>query len=244
MPLRDHFHSPLDDMHSWDELHGGWPMVIVMALKRKLPRGYTAAPRVYLGALAEVEVASFGLDELGTAIPVSQGDDGGVATAVWAPTKPTLEIVTDMPAQDEYEVRVYDAKRNRRLVAAVEIVSPSNKDRPERRRAFVEKCASMIRQQVSVANVDIVTSLRANLYGELLDSIGQTDPTVMSPESTYAAVCRWTPSKRSGRLQSWHQPLAVGEPLPTLPLWLTPTYAVPLELEATYEETCFNVSID
>jgi hypothetical protein len=26
MPLRDHFRSPLDDLHSWDELHGGWPM--------------------------------------------------------------------------------------------------------------------------------------------------------------------------------------------------------------------------
>jgi hypothetical protein len=25
MPLRDHFRPPLDDVHSWDELHGGWP---------------------------------------------------------------------------------------------------------------------------------------------------------------------------------------------------------------------------
>ncbi|MBW3543052.1 MAG: hypothetical protein KY476_22565 [Planctomycetes bacterium] len=30
MPLRDHFRSPLDDVHSWDELHGGWPMMIGM----------------------------------------------------------------------------------------------------------------------------------------------------------------------------------------------------------------------
>jgi hypothetical protein len=29
MPLRDHFHSPLDDKRSWDELHGAWPTVIV-----------------------------------------------------------------------------------------------------------------------------------------------------------------------------------------------------------------------
>jgi hypothetical protein len=27
MPLRDHFRSPLNDVHSWDELHGGWPML-------------------------------------------------------------------------------------------------------------------------------------------------------------------------------------------------------------------------
>ncbi len=29
MPLRDHFRSPLDDKHSWDELHGMWPAMIV-----------------------------------------------------------------------------------------------------------------------------------------------------------------------------------------------------------------------
>jgi hypothetical protein len=33
-------------------------------------------------------------------------------------------------------------------------------------------------------------------------------------------------------------PLALGQPLPTLPLWLANDFAVPLELEATYEETC------
>ena len=32
MPLRDHFRSPVNDRHSWDELHGGWPMVIVQHL--------------------------------------------------------------------------------------------------------------------------------------------------------------------------------------------------------------------
>ena len=37
MPLRDHFRSPLDDVHSWDELHGGWPMMIVQELIEILP---------------------------------------------------------------------------------------------------------------------------------------------------------------------------------------------------------------
>jgi len=32
--------------------------------------------------------------------------------------------------------------------------------------------------------------------------------------------------------------LAVGRPLPTLPLWLAADLAVPLGLEPTYEETC------
>jgi hypothetical protein len=32
--------------------------------------------------------------------------------------------------------------------------------------------------------------------------------------------------------------LALGKPLPTLPPWLADNLAVPLELEATYAETC------
>lgn len=38
-------------------------------------------------------------------------------------------------------------------------------------------------------------------------------------------------------MDAWYYPLAVGEPLPTLPIWLTEYFAVPLELEPIYEET-------
>jgi len=32
--------------------------------------------------------------------------------------------------------------------------------------------------------------------------------------------------------------LAVGQPLPSLPVWLSETLTMTLELEASYEETC------
>ena len=37
MPLRDHFRPPLDNAHSWEELHGQWPAVIVQHLRKRLP---------------------------------------------------------------------------------------------------------------------------------------------------------------------------------------------------------------
>ena len=40
------------------------------------------------------------------------------------------------------------------------------------------------------------------------------------------------------RLETWAHALALGQPLPTLPIWLADDLAVPLELEASYEETC------
>lgn len=237
MPMRDHFRPPLDDVASWEELHGAWPTVIVMALNRKLPPRYVAAPRVHLGASMEIDVSTYDVDE-----PTSFGrttGEGGVATATWSPPRPTFDVVTDLPDQDAYEVRVYDTKRRRRLVAAVEIVSPANKDRPENRRAFVTKCAALLQERVSVAIVDLVTTRQFNLYGDLLDLIGQTDPSLTPrPPSTYAAACRQTHQAESWRFQTWNHAMALGQPLPTLPLWLADDLAVPLELEESYEETC------
>ena len=97
--------------------------------------------------------------------------NGGVAVAAWAPPKPTLTVETELPDQDEYEVRVYDAHHGRRLVAAIEIVSPSNKDGPESRRAFVAKVAALLQRDVSVSLVDIVTIRQFNLYADLLELI-------------------------------------------------------------------------
>ncbi len=36
----------------------------------------------------------------------------------------------------------------------------------------------------------------------------------------------------------WREPVAVGQRLPTLPLWLRGGLRLPVELEATYERTC------
>ena len=143
MPLRDHFRSPLDDVHSWDELHGMWPAVIVQKLVEVLPEPYFAAPGVHLGTLYAngFEVAN-----------------GAVAVATYAPPKPTLTLEPQLPNQDVYEVRIYDSWRNRDLVAAIEILSPSNKDRPENRAAFVAKVATLLKHNICVLIVDVVST--------------------------------------------------------------------------------------
>ena len=239
MPLRDHFRPPLDDSRSWDELHGAWPTVIVMALNRNLPPRYVAAPRVHLGPHAEIDVTAYEADSFDSADARTTAANGGVAAAVWAPPRPTFDVAVDLPEQDEYEVRVYDTQRHRRLVAAVEIISPTNKDRPEHRRAFVAKCAALLQQHVSVALVDLVTTRRFNLYVDLLELLGQADPSLASgPPTVYAAACRWAREADTRRLRAWTHALVIGQPLPLLPLWLADNLAVPLELEATYEETC------
>ncbi len=240
MPLRDHFRPPLDDVTSWEGFHGQWPAMIVQALVRKLPRRYVAAPRAHFGTSVEVDVATFEKDA--PDLPAwSPGDanGGGVVTAVWAPPRPTLAVPADLPAQDLYEVRVYDTRRGRRLVAAVEIVSPANKDRPEHRQAFVAKCVALLQEQVSVTILDFVTTRQFNLYGDLLRLIGQTDPALAAEAPLlYGVTCRGTKKEGVWLLEAWLYALVVGQPLPTLPLWLADNQAVPRELEDSYEETC------
>jgi hypothetical protein len=129
---------------------------------------------------------------------------------------------------------------------------PANKDRPETRRVFVAKCATLLASGVSVSVVDLVTSRHFNLYTELLEQLGEADPHMpASPvQSIYGTTCRFTElpdpagwEGRSWRLDAWSYALEIGKLLPTLPLWLTPDLAVPLDLEATYEDTCRTLRI-
>src|SRR5262245_43817791 len=236
MPLRDHFHSPVNDRHSWDSLHGQWPAMLVLQLSRELPPEFVAAPKIHLGGSVEIDVGAYG--RAAPTGPPAIGS-GGTALATRAATEPTLRVETDLPDVDEYEVQIYDMSRGRRLVAAIELVSPSNKDRPETRRAFVTKCAALLQQQVSVMIVDVVTVREFNLYAELLAFLGQTDPTVSKPPtSIYAAACRYANSRKNWLLEGWHRPLAIGQPLPALPLWLAENLVFTLDLEPSYEETC------
>ena len=234
MPLHDHFRSPLDDEFHWEAMHATWPVMIVAALRGRLPTGFFAEPRVHSGRSAEIDVSTFEREDVG----LSQRDEGGgVATAVWAPPRPTLAVATDLPGEEVYEVQIYDRRRRARLVAAVEIVSPANKDRPESRRAFVAKCAGLLRERVSVTVVDIVTTRSANLYTELLDFLDGSDPRV-GAEPLYSAACRMTKHDDQWQLEAWAQTLSLQEPLPTLPLWLADDLAVPLDLEKSYAESC------
>src|SRR5438046_1692199 len=243
MPLRDHFRPPLDELRHWEGFYATWPVMIVALLRRKLPRRYFAEPRVHSGSSAEIDVATFEGEGVLTAGD-GNGNSGGVATAVWAPPRPTLAVATDLPAQDVYEVLVYDEKRHCRLVAAVEIVSPANKDRPEHRRAFVAKCAGLLRERVSVVVVDVVTTRTQNLYEELLDLIGQSDPSLsLEPPPLYATACRLTRRADEWVLEAWAHAVDVGRPLPTLPLWLADDLAVPLELEESYVQSCSVLNI-
>jgi hypothetical protein len=230
MPLRDHFHLPLRALCTWESFHSGWANEIMRQLNKTLPPGYAARPHVKLGVDVEADV---GTREQAGRGSVQEGE--GVATAVWAPPTPTLSVAVDFHRLDVFEVQVR-REGGLELVAAVELVSPRNKDRPTARRNFAAKCAAYLQAGVSVAVVDVVTGRRENLYAALLDqlSLAREDN---GHGDLYAVACRAVPPDEPGRLETWVVPLAVGSLLPTLPLWIEADLAVPLDLERGYEAT-------
>ena len=162
--------------------------------------------------------------------------------SAWASVAPTVLLETEELAPAEYEVRVYDTTQASQLIAVVELVSPSNKDRSQSRKAFVDKCHALLLQGVCTAIVDPVTSLSTNLYAELAARLGAKPPKIAA-SSIYAVSCQTRPGHKGVQVVTWEHELRVGSPLPTLPLWLTEDFAVDLELEATYEDTCRGLRI-
>jgi hypothetical protein len=230
MPLRDHFHLPLRGLCTWESFHSGWANEMMRQLNKSLPPGYVARPNVKLGVDVEADVGT--LEQFGHE-PAQK--NGGVATAVWAPPTPTLSVAVDFRKLDVFEVQVH-REGGLEMVAAIELVSPRNKDRPTARRHFAAKCAAYLQAGVSVIVVDVVTGRQENLYAAMLDLLALAQDGNGAGE-LYAVACRTVPPDEPARLETWVAPLTLGSLLPTLPLWLEADFAVPLNLERSYEAT-------
>lgn len=235
MPLRDHFHLPMRGLCTWESFHSGWANEIMRGLNKSLPAGYVARPNVKLGVEVEADVGT--LEQEGQGLTDS---NGGVATAVWAPPQPTLVASVDFHRLDVFEIQVH-REGGLEMVAAIELVSPRNKDCPTARQNFVAKLAAYLQAGVSVVMIDVVTSRAENLYALLLEQLG------LHPDNgaghMRAVACRSLPPDQPERLETWVEILAIGGPLPTMPLWLEADLAVPLELERSYETTFVELRI-
>ena len=145
-----------------------------------------------------------------------------------------------MPAvfPDDIEVQVFATSAGSSLVAAIELVSPSNKDRGGERRPFAARCAGYLRRGVSVIVIDAVTEWSANLHAEILRAVecGDGKPWE-SPTQLYAVSYRSVLGSESRRPEAWPQVLRLGASLPELPMWLEADLCVPLRLEESYTVT-------
>jgi hypothetical protein len=229
-------------IHDWTRVEDGifhhfhhrWIAAISDALNAGLlPGDYYALAELHaVGYEPDVLSLQGGSDENDhDDVPEPASSEGGL---LLAPPK--------MPATDEAEIDFYRRKAKSvtvrhvtgdRIVAMVEIVSPGNKSGRNRFRAFVEKSAQLLDQQIHLLVVDLHPPGRRDpqgIHGAIWDEMTGR-PYRLPADKTLTLVsyeCDLV-------LRAYVKNVAVGDVLPDMPLFLVPQGQVPVPLEATYQ---------
>ncbi len=225
MPLHDWTRVPSGLYHHF---HQVWTVQIAMRLNTGLPPGLSALVEQRVPAL-EPDVLtvetdfSIESDELGNG-------NGGVATQ--APPKTSVVSRDDREHYAERANRIVVRHHLGRVVAAIEIVSPENEDGEYSFRRFVEKSIEFVGNGVHLLVVDPFPPSSRDPYGvhkALWDGFKD------EPFDFPAGKDRILASYEAGPERvAYVEPIAVGDELPDMPLFLAPGVHVPVPLEPTY----------
>ncbi len=231
-------------IHDWtrveagifQDFHHAW----IEQIKRTLNRG--VLPEDYY-ALAEQRAVGFGpdvltlqsKDEPGGVGPdlAPRGDEGG--GLMLSPPKARLAVETDMEfyrrKQSTVTVRHVSGDR---VVAIVEIVSPGNKASAHAIRAFLDKAAELLERRLHLLILDLFPPGPrdpSGLHGALWELVAgqQYEAPSDKPLTLAAYESDWT-------LRAFIEPVAVGDSLPEMPLFLIPGGHVVVPLDNTYQD--------
>jgi hypothetical protein len=95
-----------------------------------------------------------------------------------------------------------------------------------------------LQQGIGLMLIDIVTNRQANLHNELVYLLGAGEQFLLPLEPLYATAYRPVRREDTAEIKVWPATLAVGRPLPLLPLPLDKAIFMPLDLGAAYTEAC------
>ena len=199
----------------------------------RLPEGYYAQSEQHAGqTLADVLT----LQAIGDSH--FSEDDGAVAVKV-KPPQMSRRVVANEATQYRLLRRTLTIRHssNHRVVALLEIVSPSNKDRPGSVTDFVQKVCSALKQGIHVLMIDLFPAGPHDperLHGEIsyvagLEDENQQPLPADKPLTLASYIARRLP-------EGYVEPLAVGDSLRDMPLFLDPDFYVEVPLEMTYQQ--------
>ena len=231
MPLHD-----WRDDRGWNSLHIVWQAQLLDWVQPRLPAGY----RAYLGSVPALTIdVPNGKPDLGVR-GWQPGQAGNVAVNSSGSPEPDTEAVAvfDLDPQTAVHIDLHG-----RLVGAVEIVSPRNKDRPDARERYLGRYLGYVRQGVHLLLVDV---LPRPVDFSFADAIAANLAFPLEPCPVPFAVSFRVgePVPEGTVLGVWRRPVRVGEVLPTIPLALTTRESVPIDLEHTYREAARRVYLD
>jgi hypothetical protein len=225
-------------IHDWTRVDAGifhhFHHTWITEIQRALNRGLL--PAEYY-ALAEQIAGGLGPDVLtlqrpANGSPPASEPTGGIALATAPPrVEFRLRTETDLYAAKAKAV-VVRHKSNHEVIAIVEIVSPGNKNNRHGLRALVDKVRDMLRGGVHLLLVDLFPPGPRDpqgLHKAIWDEFMENDFAL--PSARRLTLAAYIGSRLP---EAFVQPVAIGQSLPDMPLFLTPDVYVPVPLEATY----------
>ncbi len=215
------------------DFHQGWIVAIRAALNcGLLPRDhYALVEQKGAGFEPDVLALKTRIGNRGGGPAPEEGGGGGVA--IVAPrTRVVAESDLAFYRRKQSVVAVRHASGDE-LVAIVEVVSPGNKSSRAALDDFVTKAFAFLEHQVHLLLIDLQPPTSRDpdgIHGALWDHVtGETYTRPPEKPLTLAAY------EASTGLRAFVEPVAVGDPLPEMPLFLGPNRHVPVPLETTYQ---------
>jgi hypothetical protein len=129
--------------------------------------------------------------------------------------------------------RVVIRHGRRKVVAVIEIVSPGTKESRNAIRTFVEKAADILTQGVNLLVVDLFPPTPRDPYG-IAKAIWDEfeDEPFEFPPGKPLTVASFIGGERA---TAYVESVGVGDPLPSIALFLSETRYIPAPLESTYQ---------
>jgi hypothetical protein len=214
---------------TWHNFHQGWAIALRDALNAGvLPEGYFAMAEQRIGGPIP-DVLTLQLSPP-PGPPAEPSGGLGVATA---PPKTRIVVRSEAAAYARRANRITVRDDLGAVVAIIELVSPGNKESRNAVQSFCRKLGELLWRGVHLVVVDLFPPTPRDPQGihkEIWDEVAESPFELPADKPlTVAAYCA-TPD-----LTGYVEPVAVGDPLPDVPLFLAADLYVPCPLERSYQ---------
>ncbi len=228
MPIHDWSRVSAGTFHHF---HASWIIEIGNALNAGLlPPGYYALAEQITGEVSPDVLTLQSLESNGQKTP--EEPRGAIAVAD-APPKVRFTATAEIDAyvQKQNSLVIHHSSGDR-IIAFVEILSPGNKSSRPAFRAFLDKATAALMHGYHLLLIDLhpptardPQGIHGALWAEILDDSYRAPPDKTLTLAAYSA----------GLVKkAYVEPVAVGDVLPDMALFLEPEFYIPVPLELTY----------
>ena len=235
-------------IHDWSRVPAGifhdFHHALIEQTKRDLnagmlPAGYYAMVQQFAGGLGPVVL---GLHRPQPA--ANTPDNGGVRPSRGSASRGTLLAPPKVRIMAEADPDYYRRKQNlvairhvsgHRVVAVIEVVSPGNRSSRLALEQLTRKAGEFLDQGIHLLVIDLLPPGRFDpngIHGAIWEFVAGGDYSRPGDKPLTVAAYEAGPVNRA-----YVEPVAVGDPLPEMPLYLEPGEWVPVPLERAYQTT-------